>query len=456
MTQDWNPIQRRHFLKMATTAVGGLGIYPALSMAAEAFEGHPLAPKKPHFDPKAENLILIFLTGGFSHIDTFDPKPELNKRHGQKDNHGTLIGSQFKFEHAGQCGMPISELFTHMRGVADDLCVIRTLHTDIGDHFQATLAMHTGSPTVPLPSIGAWMSYGLGTKNPNLPAYMVLCEHLPYTGAQVWDSSFLPPFHQGVRIEPGDNPVRDLKSTARNATLQELEREMLRDVNRLHAEARPGDLNLTGRMTSFDIAQGMMREAPKVFDLSEEKDKTLEKYGLERGDNKSFAWQCLVARRLVESGVRVVQLVDTGASNNWDAHGNMEDHRKKAERVDQPIAALIADLKQRGSLDKTLIALCTEFGRTPWADGSSIKGRSHHSPAFTCLLAGAGVKGGTIYGETDDIGAGIVSNGVHVHDYHATILHLMGFDHEKLTYRYAGRDFRLTDVHGNVVKDVLS
>jgi hypothetical protein len=224
----------------------------------------------------------------------------------------------------------------------------------------------------------------------------------------------------------------------------------------LHASQRPHDLNLRARSKSFETAKGMMREAPQVFDLARETNATLHQYGLQRGDNKSFAWQCLVARRFVERGVRVVELIDTGSNNNWDAHGNMEEHRGKAQRVDRALAALIRDLKVRGLLSETLLAICTEFGRTPWGATANDKGRNHHARAFTCLLAGAGVKGGTAYGETDEYGIGIASHPCHVHDYHATILHLMGIDHKELTYRYAGRDFRLTDVHGNVLKPILS
>jgi hypothetical protein len=285
---------------------------------------------------------------------------------------------------------------------------------------------------------------------------MVLCEHTPYAGSQVWDSNFLPPVHQGVRILPGDDPIPDLESSAPSITLHELEQRMLRDANQLHAEARPGDLDLSARTHSFDIAAGMMREAPAVFDISGESRSTLSAYGVEPGDNRSFAWQCLVARRLIERGVRTVELIDTGSSNNWDAHGNMQDHRPKAQRVDRAIAALLADLKQRGLFDQTLVAICTEFGRTPWTDNAHSLGRNHYARAFSSLLAGGGVRGGITYGETDEHGIDIVSNPAHVHDYHATILHLLGLDHTRLTYRYAGRDFRLTDVHGHVLEDILA
>jgi hypothetical protein len=455
---------RRDFLKCCAAA--GLGSYPALSWAVELNQGRVLAPTLSHFPASAKHLIVIYLTGGFSHVDTFDPKPRLQADHGKKvldrelrdssDKAFYLIGSPFKFAQHGQSGLWISELFPHLGAVADDLCVLRTLHTDILEHFQATLAMHTGSATVPMPSLGAWLSYGLGTLNASLPPYVVVAEHLPYAGAQVWDSNFLPPCNQGVRITPGKEPIKDLRSPARSVTLQQLEQIMLRDVNEVHARTRPEDFNLRGRMSSFDTAVGMMREAPDVFDVTSESAATLDLYGVAPGDTSSFAWQCLMARRLVERGVRVVELIDTGSSNNWDAHGNMQEHRGKAKRVDQPIAALIADLKRLGLLNETLVAACTEFGRTPWGATPNDKGRNHHARAFSCFLAGAGVKGGTTYGETDEYGINVVSDPCHVHDYHATILHLMGIDHTRLTYRYAGRDFRLTDVHGNVVRKILA
>jgi hypothetical protein len=459
-----NPLARRDFL--GACAAGSLGAIPALARAAEFFDGHPLAPRRAHHQPRAQHFLMLYLTGGMSHLDTFDYKPKLAADAGKSvDSFGLraneakpqpLLASPFKFQQHGQSGLWMSELFPNLGGVADELCVIRSLHTDIVEHFQGMLAMHTGSATVPLPSIGAWLSYGLGTRNPELPSYLCLCEHLPYAGAQNWDSNFLPPIHQGVRIEPGDKPIANLEATVTDVTLAELEQRMLKDANELHASARPRDLNLKARSSSFDIARGMMRAAPEAFDLNRESAATHAAYGLEGGDNRSFAAQCLTARRLVERGVRTVEIIDTGASNNWDSHGNMQDHRPKAQRVDRAIAALIGDLKQRGLLDETLVAICTEFGRTAWTDAPGTLGRNHYAKAFTCLLAGGGVKGGTAYGETDEHGIKIVNDPCHVHDYHATILHLLGIDHERLTYRYAGRDFRLTDVHGNVLTKILA
>ena len=456
-----NQLHRRNFLRCAAGC--GMGLYPSLLAAAQANDAQVLAPQRTHHPARAKQLVFVFLTGGFSHVDTFDYKPRLRIDQGRTvtavhlrgtDRH-PLLGSPFRFARHGQSGLWISELFPHLANMADDLCVIRTMHTDIIEHFQAVLAMHTGSSTVPMPSIGAWLSYGLGTFNANLPSFVVLAEHLPYAGTQVWDSHFLPPIHQGVRVVPGPEPIANLRSPARSASLQDLEQQMLRDLNAQHAEARPDDHNLRARMNTFAVARGMMREAPEVLDLRAESDATHEFYGLTRGDQNSFAYQCLLARRLIERGVRVVELIDTGSQNNWDAHGDVLQHRPKAERVDRPLAGLLKDLKRRGLLEDTLVAICTEFGRTPWTDNGA-RGRNHFVRSFSCLLAGAGVKGGLAYGETDPHGIDIVSNPCHVHDYHATILHLMGIDHTRLTYRYAGRDFRLTDVRGNVVHDILA
>ncbi len=458
---------RRGFLQCAGAgALGTLGASHLLSNAATLGEAQVLAPKASHFPPKAKQLLFVFLTGGFSHVDTFDPKPALRDLHGkpmpafglraEESRPQPLLGSPFEFKACGQSGLMISELFPHLREQADDLCIIRSLHTDIVEHFQATLAMHTGSATVPLPSIGSWLSHGLGTLNPNLPSYVVVAEHLPYAGAQVFDSNFLPPHHQGVRIVPGEDPIPNLRPPAEPSTLAGLEARMLLDVNAAHARKRGSDLALRARMSSFDTARGMMREAPEVFELGQESSRTLEAYGVKSGDRTSFGWQCLIGRRLIERGVRVVELIDTGSQDNWDSHGDMQAHRPKALRVDRALAALISDLKQRGLLQDTAVAICTEFGRTPWTDASNGKGRNHFATAFSSLLLGAGVRGGTTYGETDSFGASIVRDPAHVHDYHATLLHLMGLDHTQLTYRYGGRDFRLTDVSGNVLHPILS
>ena len=456
---------RRRFLRQCASAAA-LGIQGQLAWAGDAHHAGLLAPKPSHHPARAKRLMVVFLTGGFSHIDTFDPKPRLRELHGKpipafglrpdESRPLPLLGSPYGFAQCGRSGLWISDLFPHLRQVADDLCVIRTMHTDIVEHFQATLAMHTGSATIPLPSLGSWLSYGLGSFNPNLPPFVVVSEHLPYAGAQVWDSNFLPPQHQGVRVIPGDEPFADLRGPVRDATLAEMEARLLADFNQAHAATRPGDLQLPARQGSFDTARGMMREAPEVFDLSRESDRVLARYGLERGDRRSFAWQCVVARRFLERGVRVVELIDTGSHDNWDSHGDMAGHRPKALRVDRALSSLILDLKERGLFDDTLLMICTEFGRTPWSDGGNGKGRNHYAKAFSCLLAGAGVRGGIAHGETDEFGSSIVRDPVHVHDYHATLLHLMGLDHTRLIYRYAGRDFRLTDIAGEVIRGVLT
>lgn len=453
-------MQRREFLTRASAGLSSAVLCQQLAMTARANGAELLPAARTHHDPRAKQLIFVFLTGGFSHVDTFDPKPRLLADHGKTIAGESLrdvaqvplLASPFRFSHCGQSGMEISELFPYLGQHADKLCLFRTMHTDILEHFQAALAMHTGSATVPMPSIGAWLSYGLGTLNPNLPPYVVLCEHLPYAGAQVWDCSFLPPEHQGMRLMPGESPIPNLKAPAETASIADLEQRLLADFNDLHARDRAGDPHLRGRISSFHTARGMMQVAPEVLDVSNETHDTLAAYGIGDSDRKSFGWQCLMARRFIEQGVRTVELIDTGAGDNWDAHGDMQAHRPKAARVDRALAALLSDLERRGLMDETLVAICTEFGRTPWDKGP---GRNHWHRAFTCILAGAGIKGGNIVGQTDEYGILPVADPVHVHDYHATMLHLLGIDHTRLTYRYAGRDFRLTDVHGNVVLKAL-
>ena len=323
-----NKSNRRQFLCSSATGITGALLHERLSASARAAGGQLLAPQSGHHEPRAKQLIFIFLTGGFSHVDTFDPKPKLQRDHGKTITAESLrnvtsvplLGSPFRFSRHGESGISISELFPNLGTVADDLCVLRTMHTDILEHFQSALAMHTGSATVPMPSIGSWLSYGLGTFNADLPPYVVLCEHLPYAGSQLWDSSFLPPEHQGTRLIPGDEPIANLKSPAPETTLAELEFRMLQDVDEIHAAARQGDPQLQARIQSFRTARGMMKCAPEVFDISRETNATLRQYNVPDNDSKSFGWQCLMARRMVERGVRVVELIDSGASDNWDSH----------------------------------------------------------------------------------------------------------------------------------------
>jgi hypothetical protein len=314
--------------------------------------------------------------------------------------------------------------------------------------------MHTGSVSFARPSLGSWVSYGLGTVNQNLPSFLVIAPQPPYTGDQAWGSDFLPGCHQGTRVVPGPEPIADLRRRS-PGRLQDLEMKMLRARNLAHAGGRDADDALAARIRSFETAFGMQREAPEAFDLSRESDATLSLYGLRRGSTAGFGWQCIVARRLVERGVRFVELIDVGSANNWDAHGDMATHAPLARNVDQPIAGLLIDLKRRDLLRDTLVVWATEFGRTPYNEQRDARGREHHHWAFSCWLAGGGVKPGIVHGASDEHGIHVATDPVHVHDFHATILHLMGLDHERLTFRHAGRDFRLTDVAGNVVRAVL-
>jgi len=435
-------------------------------------DGDPLAPKPPHFVPRAKRVIFLNMSGGVSHVDSFDYKPKLIADHNKPFRvpekmlaafapNNRVVEKFFKkpqweFKQRGKSGLWISELFPQVAECADDLCLIRSMRNDHPDHFQATLGMHTGSVTFARPSIGAWVSHGLGTVNRNLPSFIVLAPQLPYAGGQVWASDFLPGCHQGTLVGPGQEPIANIKRRQPATELQEMELGLTQAFNRKHLAQRQGDADLTARIKSFETAFGMQAEAPEAFDLSKETEATLKLYGLPRGGTTGFAWQCLVARRLAERGVRFIELIDTGASNNWDSHGDMNQHGPLAKNVDQPIAGLLRDLKSRGMLAETLVVWTTEFGRTPFNTGKDAKGREHHAEAFTSWMAGGGVKGGMSYGESDDYGCAVTSNEVHIHDFHATILHLLGLDHEKLTYRHAGRDYRLTDVSGSVVRKIIA
>jgi hypothetical protein len=453
-SSEWN---RRSVLRLGSAFAmgGGLSLYRRLSIAAALNAGHPLAPRPGHFPARAKHLIIFFMTGGFSHLDTFDFKLKLQKDHDKQVGRRKVLASPYAFRPRGECGKMVSELFENVGGVIDEFCFLHTIKGDSGGHSAATLGMHTGSVTIPLPSIGSWVSYGLGTLNTNLPSFVVLAAKEPYNGYQVWDSNFLPGYHKGVRVLPGPDPLPDAKSPVASVARRELEGLMLRDLNQAHLLVRDFDAALASRMTTFETAYGLMREAPEAFDIARESRPTLDLYGAKPGDPSSFAAQCLVARRLIERGVRVVELFDVGSNTNWDSHNNIEDHRALSRNIDRPMAALVTDLKQRGLLDETLIVGCSEFGRTPWQDLTP-RGRGHHSRCFTCFLVGGGAKRGFSYGVSDEYGDGPAENPAHVHDFHATILHLLGLDHTRLTYRYSGRDFRLTDVHGNVLHDVIA
>lgn len=460
-------MNRRSFIR--SLAGSSLVLPGVLSQLLAADD--PLAPRAPHFKARAKRVIFLHMSGGVSHVDSFDYKPRLFTDHNQPyqvpkkmlDAFAPENRSEVKFfkrpnwefKQRGKSGLWISELFPKIAECADDLCLVRSLFSDNADHAQATLGIHTGSVGFTRPSMGSWISYGLGSENANLPGFMVIAPALPYSGAQLWSADFLPGCHQGARVIPGPEPVPNIKRLA-EAGVQEMELGLSAAFNRRHLLARENDAQLAARIRSFETAHGMQAAAPEAFDLARETDATHELYGLPRGSTKGFAWQCLIARRLAERGVRFIELIDTGASGNWDAHGDMAAHAPLAKNVDQPIAALITDLKQRGMLEDTLVVWATEFGRTPFNTGKDAKGREHHAQAFTCWMAGGGVRGGMSYGETDEYANAVVADGVHFHDLHATILHTLGLDHKRLTYRHAGRDYRLTDVHGNVVHALLA
>ncbi len=461
---------RRGFLR---SMVGGSALLPGLvsQLIAEDAVGSaavdPLAAKTPPLPAKAKRVIFLYMSGGVSHVDSWDPKPKLfaaagttadvNEYQGRKGNYKMFLKRpQWDFAPHGKCGTQVSSLFPHQAECVDDLCVIRSMKSDHTNHYEATLGMHTGSFTFARPSLGSWVSYGLGTINRNLPSFVVIAPQSPYAGGQVWGSDFLPGAHQGTLIVPGAEPIANVKRRVANSALQELELGLMGRMNQRHVASRSFDPLLQARIRSFETAFGMQMEVPQVLDLSKESDATLDLYGLKRGETNGFGWQCLMARRLVEQGVRFVELIDTGSSGNWDAHGDMLTHAPLAKNVDQAIAGLLRDLKQRGMLEDTLVVWTTEFGRTPFVEAKNANGREHHHWVFSSWLAGAGVKAGSVYGESDDFGINVGKDPVHVHDFHATILHLLGFDHERLTYRHTGRDYRLTDVSGNVVRGLLS
>jgi hypothetical protein len=467
------PLDRRAALR---SLAGGSLLFPGILAqllaedAAGAATGEttdPLAPQAAHYSPKAQRVIFLYMSGGVSHVDSWDPKPRLfadagktvpvDEFQGRKGEFSMFLKRpQWEFAPHGECGTEVSSLFPQLAECVDDLCVVRSMKSDHTNHYEATLGIHTGSFTFARPSLGSWLSYGLGTLNHNLPSFVVIAPHTPYAGGQVWGSDFLPGAHQGTLVVPGPEPVANIQRRVASRRLQELELGTLARLNNRHLAARGDDPLLAARIKSFETAFGMQAEMPEVFDLSQETDSTLKLYGLERGGTSGFGWQCLVARRLAERGVRFVELIDVGSSNNWDAHGDMLTHAPLAANVDRPIAGLLRDLKQRGMLDDTLVVWTTEFGRTPFNAAADAKGREHHHWVYSSWLAGGGVKGGIVHGESDEYGIHPAKDAVHVHDFHATMLHLMGLDHERLTYRHGSRDYRLTDVSGRVVREIIA
>lgn len=459
-------VSRREFLQRASGGMGAIALAGMLS-ELQAAPSDPLAARPGHYAAKADRVIFLFSTGGVSQVDTFDYKPKLTADHGKKitaerwlNKPGKferyLTKSRWNFKQYGQSGTWISDLFPHLGGVADDICFLNAMHCESDGHDKATLAAHTGSAQFARPSAGAWVSYGLGTENRNLPSFMVLAPFAPYAGAQTWGSDFLPACHQGTHVLPGPEPLPNLQPRVPGTKLQEMELGLLSQFNRSHLESRAADLALDARVRSFETAFGMQREAPEAFDITQETEETLALYGIDRQTTSGFGWQCLVSRRLAERGVRFQELIDVGSSNNWDSHGNMADHERLSKAIDKPIAGLLTDLKRRGLLERTLVVWTTEFGRTPFHQSVDHPGREHHNTCFTSWMAGGGVKGGLVHGKSDEYSIFTAEGAVHTHDLHATMLHLLGIDHERLTFRHAGRDYRLTDVHGNVVREILA
>ena len=460
------PTHRRQFLN---TASGGFAMtaFAGICGDLQGASNDPLAARPAHFPAQADQVIFIYSTGGVSHVDTFDHKPQLTRDHGKSvtasrwlNKSGEfkryLIKPRWKFQQYGENGTWVSDLFPHLGAVIDEVCVLNAMHCDSDGHDKGTLAAHTGSAQFARPSVGSWVSYGLGTENKNLPSFMVLAPAAPYAGSQTWANDFLPGCHQGTHVIPGKEPIANIQPRVASQELQKLELELLGRLNRAHQQRRLADQAIEARIRSFETAFGMQQAAPEAFNLAKESQHTLEMYGMKRGDPTGFGWQCLMARRLCERGVRFVELIDVGSNNNWDSHGNMGDHERLARNIDKPIAALLTDLKQRGMLERTLVVWTSEFGRTPFNTSANHAGREHHNFCFTSWMAGGGVQGGQVYGTSDEYGILAVEDSAHTHDLHATMLHLLGIDHERLTYRHAGRDFRLTDVHGNVLHDLLA
>lgn len=448
-------LSRRAFLSQTGLGFGSIGLAAALAQVGELFAadtGDPLSPKPPHFAPRAKRFVHVFLPGGASHLDLFDPKPALKKHDG--DIHeawkGVLFGSPFKFAKQGKSGIELSELLPHLGSHADDLTVIRSLHTDIPAHAQGTMMMMTGHSTLTRPSCGSWLTYGLGTVNADLPAYVALGVG---SSDKTIGAGFLPPVYQGTGIilRPDQDPIANLRNAAMTREEQRSQLDLLGDLNAEFGNRAPHEAALDARIRSFELAYRMQAAAPEAFDLRQESAEIHAQYG-------ASAWgrQLLTARRLLERGVRVVRV----QAGSWDHHNNLVTRLKAdTEPFDLGIAAFLNDLKRSGLYDDTVVLCSGEFGRTPvrqaGSEGDGV-GRDHNHRGFSAVLAGGGIKRGHVHGATDELGREAVVDRVHVHDLHATILHLMGFDHERLTYRYAGRDFRLTDVHGHVVKGVLA
>ncbi len=463
-------ITRRHFLQHTGTGLGLLGF---AALCADADETtlpdprQPLAPRPPHFAARAKHVIHVYLNGGPSQVDTFDPKPLLARYAGQRLPAGNLtterptgnaLPSPFRFRRFGKSGIEVSEIFAKTAGHIDDICLVRSMYANTPNHEQSMRLMNCGDERLSRPSMGAWINYGLGSENRNLPGFVAMCPGMPVADTSNWRSAFLPGIYQGTHIDTRRTNVNELIENIRNPNVsrtdQRRQLDLLAELNRQHQQTRAEDAGLEARIQSFELAYRMQMEATDAFDISREPQTVRDTYGAHVQGR-----QLLIARRLVERGVRFVQCYH-GDVQPWDSHDNIAaNHRNLANQIDGPIAALLTDLKRLGLFDETLIIIGGEFGRTPaveLSNGQPVMGRDHNHWGFTVALAGGGIKGGYVHGATDEFGYRAIENRVHVHDLQATILHLLGFDHERLTYRYAGRDFRLTDVHGHVVNEILA
>ena len=471
------PVSRRYLLERAACGFGMLGLASLLAEQASAAKpANPLAPKTPHLEPRARRVIFLFMHGGPSHMDTFDPKPRLTLDHGKplpfkrpltfaEGSMGNLLKSPWEFRKRGQSGLEISELFPNVSRMADELCVIRSMVGDSVAHGGAVLQLHTGSNTFTRPSMGSWVTYGLGTENQNLPAFITLKPGLSHGGAKNWSSGFLPAAYQGtavghggVKIDDLTEPIEHLKNAGLTPEQQRYELDMIQKMNRAEAARWQNNPELEARIAAFELAFRMQTDAPEAFDISGESEATKKLYGFDNPEARDFAWQCLTARRLAERNVRFIQVnheYGPGNEVGWDAHSELVRlHTRTALQVDQPIAGLLYDLKARGMLQDTLVVWGGEFGRTPVAQAGD--GRDHNPYGYSIWMAGAGVKKGFVYGATDEFGYYAVEDRMHINDLHATMLHILGLDHERLTYLYAGRAFRLTDVAGQVAKKILA
>ncbi len=474
-----SPLTRRQMLSRCASGFGSVALTALMQgegLAAPKdltdLRANPLAPKAPHFPARAKNVIFLYMDGGPSQVDTFDHKPMLEKYHGQDprkamgrleptqfDNIGKVMKSPWEFKQYGESGQWMSSLFPHLSGVADELCMIKSMVSNFPEHTSANYFLHTGSGLQGRPSMGAWVGYGLGTENQNLPGFIVLNGGLiPPGGLDCFNSGFLPAAYQGSIFKPGDQAVANISPQEDEPGRQRRKLDLIRSLDEQALSGAAGEEQIESAILNYETAYRMQSAVPELMSIDGESEATKKLYGIdaEYPQTKTFARQCLIARRLVERGVRFIELTcPRGNGDRWDQHGKLFDgHSKNCKTVDQPIAALIADLKKSGLLDETLVVWGGEFGRTPFAQGSD--GRDHNPTAFTMWMAGGGVKGGVSYGRTDDWGYRVVENKVEVHDLHATMLHLLGIEHTKSTVRFSGRDMRLTDVHGNVLHEIMA